>query len=329
MREPRRWAARIQPSVTTVTANMETNFMANEVGRDDRMVVGYFADGAHASRAINELIDEGFSASEIGAAFRTRQTGMGLGTMAGEEVATDTAQGAMTGREQENPAVSGSIGGPGSHDEAVTPAGLAPGSGNAFPAASRPGPIPGGELPRTLPHDLPSTLASDLPSTLRADEEPESQSMATTTEVEGRRSTRDESWWEHVKHAFGGGAKSESGPRLANSSSQKFGTGEGHLDLYPQMNYSEPSFESSFVGMGLGPLEARTLSTQLSQGGAVVTVNATQRASLAEAILERNHGRVRLEPASDMSAADLESRVEVYGSMRDFYGHETDLRRAS
>lgn len=305
--------------------------MANEVGRDDRMVVGYFADGANASRAINELIDEGFGVSEIGAAFRTRQTGIGSGTISGEEVATDTAQGAMTGREKENPAVSGSIGGAASHDEAVTPAGLAPGSGNAFPAPSRPGPIPGGELPRTLPRDLPSTLASDLPSTLREKEQPvsASQSMATTTQVEARRSTRDESWWEHVKHAFGGGAKSEVGPRLANSSSQKFGTGEGHLDLYPQMDYSEPSFESSFVGMGLGPVEARTLSAQLSQGGAVITVNATQRASLAEAILERNHGRVRLESPSDMSAADLESRVEVYGSMRDYYGHERDLRRAS
>lgn len=303
--------------------------MANEVGRDDRMVVGYFADGANASRAIHELIDEGFNASEIGAAFRTRRPDAAAGTNSVAGEVADTAQGAMTGRTEQNPAVSGSIGGAASHDEAVTPAGLAPGSGNAFPAASRPGPIPGGELPRTLPHDLPSTLASDLPSTLRENEErvPVSQPMATT---EDRRSGRDESWWEHVKHAFGGGAKSEAGPRLAGSGSQKFGTGEGHLDLYPQLDYSEPSFESSFVGMGLGPVEARTLSAQLSQGGAVITVNATQRASLAEAILERNHGRVRLEAAANAGRdADLESRVEVYGSMRDYYGHETDLRRAS
>lgn len=297
--------------------------MANEVGRDDRMVVGYFADGAHASRAINELIDEGFSAGEIGAAFRTRQTG----TASGSEEAADTADGAMTGRATENPAVSGSVGGVASHDEAVTPAGLAPGSGNAFPGASRPGPIPGGELPRTLPHDLPSTLTSDLPSTLRADET--AAVPVTTPTIEERRAQPEEGWWEHVKHAFGG-TKSDAGPRLASSDSQKFGTGEGHLDLYPQVGYSEPSFESSFVGMGLGPVEARTLSAQLSQGGAVVTVNATQRASLAEAIIERNHGRVRLEPAVDAAReADLESRVEVYGSMRDYYGHENDLRRAS
>jgi len=299
--------------------------MANEVGKDDRMVVGYFADGANASRAIHELIDEGFSASEIGAAFRTRQ--MGAGTVADAGEVADTAGGAMTGRTEVNPAVSGSVGGVASHDEAVTPAGLAPGSGNAFPGASRPGPIPGGELPRTLPHDLPSTLASDLPSTLR-DEAPV-QPAASTVVTEESRAGRDESWWEHVKHAFGG-AKIEAGPRLASNSSQKFGTGEGHLDLYPQHDYSEPSFESSFVGMGLGPVEARTLSGELSRGGAVVTVNATQRASLAEAILERNHGRVRMETTADAArAADLQSRVEVYGSMRDYYGHERDLRRAS
>jgi hypothetical protein len=308
--------------------------MANEGGTDDRMVVAYFADGAHASRAINELIDEGFNASEIGAAFRTRRTGSGAGTVAGERDLEDPALGTMTGRTEENPAVSGSVGGVASHDEAVAPAGLAPGSGNAFPAPSRPGPIPGGELPRTLPHDLPSTLASDLPSTLRDNEERvAAMPPVTTTAVsEERPAAREESWWEHVKHAFGGGPRTESssGPRLANAASQKFGTGEGHLDLYPQYDYSEPSFESSFVGMGLGPVEARTLSGELSGGGAVVTVNATQRASLAEAILERNHGRVRLEMGADAPRdMDWNSRVEVYGSMRDFYGHESDLRRAS
>jgi hypothetical protein len=312
----------------------------NESGTDDRMVVAYFSDGAHASRAISELIDEGFSASEIGAAFRTRRTGGGPSTSSstGSEPVQDSAVGEMTGRTEENPAVSGSVGGPASHDQAVTPAGLAPGSGNAFPAPSAPGPIPGGELPRTLPHDLPSTLPSDLPSTLRSDEERNlatAEPVATSVAAEERRTgrnegTRDESWWDHVKHAFGGSHTPESsgGPRLAGSANQKFGTGEGHLGLYPQYDYSAPAFEGSFQGMGLGANEARALSGELSRGGAVVTVNATQRASLAEAILERNHGRVRLErPSEAAEALDMESRVEVYGSMRDYYGREDDLRQ--
>lgn len=302
----------------------------SEGGKDDRMVVAYFTDGAHASRAINELIDEGFDASEIGAAFRTRQPGTGRGSARQE--AGDTAMGAMTGRTEVNPAVSGSVGGAGSHDEAVTPAGLAPGSGNAFPGASAPGPIPGGELPRTLPHDLPSTLTSDLPSNLRGENEdvpPAAARTMPTPVVEERRAGREESWWDHVKHAFGGSESSESagGPRLAGNANQKFGTGEGHLDLHPQHEYSASAFEGSFQGMGLGASYAQSLSSELSRGGAVVTVNASQRASLAEAILERNHGQVRMERASDAAReADLESRVEVYGSMRDYYRREDDLR---
>ena len=123
---------------------------------DDRVVVGYFAKSADASRAISELIDEGFLASEIGAAFRTAHTGM--------EVAEG---GRPRGVARENPALSGSVGGPASHDEAVTPAGLAPGSGNAFPAPSKPGPIPGGGVPSTLRRDLPH----DLPRILRSEAE--------------------------------------------------------------------------------------------------------------------------------------------------------------
>ncbi len=130
-------------------------------GTSGSVVVGYFADGGDAYRAINDLIDEGFSASDMGAAFRTRRAGQresaAVGEMRNINELTKT-----------NPAVSGSVGGPASGDEAVTPAGLAPGSGNSFPGApSTPGPIPGSEVPSTLPHDLPETLPHDLPSTLR------------------------------------------------------------------------------------------------------------------------------------------------------------------
>ena len=281
----------------------------NEVGADDRMIVAYFSDGADAYRAINELIDEGFGAADIGAAFRTRVTGSAGTTGAAETEAP--VVGEMRGARDTNPEVTGSVGGAGSHDEAVTPAGLAPGSGNAFPSAARPGPIPGGEVPgdlsHELPHDLPSTLPSKLPSTLRG--ETAATAPAAREEIDRRAS------------------ESASGPRLASSSNMKFGTGEGHLGLASQFAYSEPAFEGSFVGMGLGANEARSLSSELSRGGAIVTVNAAQRASLAEAILERNHGRVRLEKASGAAAdIDRESPVEIYGSMRNYYRRENEPR---
>lgn len=284
-------------------------------GADDRMVVGYFADGADAYRAINELVDEGFSSSDIGAAFRTRRTGAEPSETESEEVAKGSD---LTPAGDRNPAVTGSVGGPASHDQAVTPAGLAPGAGNAFPAASKPGPIPGGEVPATLPHDLPSTLAHDLPSTLQA-EPPATEINATT----GR---RDEHWSGHLRTVFGGSQAMSSGKSAGAST--KFGTGEGQLGLYSSHDYSEPAFEGSFVGMGLGSNEARSLSSGLARGGAVVSVRATGRASLAEAIIERNHGQIRFEKvASIQREADRESPVDVYGSMCSYYRPDEALRR--
>ncbi|MFP5229043.1 MAG: hypothetical protein ACLGXA_15605 [Acidobacteriota bacterium] len=271
------------------------------------LVVGYFSDGAHAYRAINELIDEGFRASEIGAAFRSRRPGAEAPVESGEM---------RNVREltERNPAVSGSVGGVASHDEAVTPAGLAPGSGNAFPAApSSPGPIPGAEIPSTLPHDLPHTLPHDLPATSRA------------------RSQSDDRWVDHLHRNWGSSSAATAKNRnTAAAGNQKFGTGEGTLGLFPDHAYSEPAFESSFVGMGLAPEHARSLSGDLSRGGAVITVSAGARASLAEAILERNHGRIRFEPAAStttLRASDRESPVEVYGSMSNYYRPEEELRR--
>lgn len=274
---------------------------------DDRIVVGHFTDGADAYRAINELMDEGFGASEIGAAFR------------GSRLGTETEGSRPLGiREmtETNPAVSGSVGGPGSHDEAVTPAGLAPGSGNAFPAPpTSPGPIPGGEIPSTLkhdlPHDLPSTLAGETPTRARREPMPV-----------------EPNWPDRLHQAFGNAARSEAGSKRANSSNLKFGTGEGHLGLEPTHAYSESAFEGSFLEMGLGPQEARSLSGELSRGGAVVSVRARDRAALAEGILERNHGRVRWETAAgSTSEADRESPVQVYGSMHGYYRPEEGLRR--
>lgn len=269
-------------------------------GMDDRIVIGHFSDSADAYRAINELVDEGFDTSEIGAAFRSR----GMGAEASEE----SRPVGIREMAETNPAVSGSVGGAGSHDEAVTPAGLAPGSGNAFPGApTSPGPIPGGEIPSTLKHDLPH----DLPSTLARE----------TTVAGTRRETVEANWPERLHRTFGN-TKQASGGNL------KFGTGEGQLGLEPEHPYSESAFEGSFQQMGLGPQEARSLSGELSRGGAVVSVRATDRAALAEGILERNHGRVRWETAAGSGPeADRESPVQVYGSMRGYYRPDEGLRR--
>jgi hypothetical protein len=275
-------------------------------GSQENLVVGYFSNGADAHRAINELLDEGFRASEMGAAFRTRRAGEDGPAVVGEmKGVRDLAQ--------EDQAFSGSAGGPASGDEAVTPAGLSPGSGNSFPGApSTPGPIPGAEIPSTLKHDLPETLPHDLPSTMR--------SGAKT----------DDAWPEHLNRTYSGStAETAKNRNAAAASNQKFGTGEGTLGLLPEFDYSESSFEGSFSGMGLGPEEARALSGELSRGGAVVTVDAGERSSLAEAILERNHGRVRFEYAAGTTtqALDRESRVQVYGSMSNYYRSDEDLRR--
>lgn len=273
---------------------------------EDRIVVGYFSSSEDASRAINELIDEGFAVSEIGAAFRSS----GSGALGG---------GRVRGGTPENPAVSGSIGGAGSHDEAVTPAGLAPGSGNAFPAPSRPAEAPGTEIPSTLrhelPHDLPSTLQGETAAT------PISSTPApripTETNVDA-----DERRRERLHRTFGENRQDVNAKR---DPSRDYGTGEGHL--FPDYQYSETSFENSFVGMGLNNRDARALSGRLNRGGAVVSVAPGTRAALAEGIIERNRGRVRfenLEMTGDVTEGD---RVEVYGRMRNYYRPEGSTRR--
>ena len=278
--------------------------MTNPTSTQESLVVGYFADGADAYRAINELIDEGFRASEIGAAFRAPRAGA-------EQPAAGELKSVRELTER-NPAVSGTVGGPASGDQAVQPAGLAPGSGNAFPGApSTPGPIPGSEVPSTLKHDLPEMLPHDLPSTLRA------------------RSEGDEPWLEHLHRNWGSStAETAKNRNTAAAGNQKFGTGEATLGL--EQTWSEPAFETSFTGMGLTPEHARSLSGELGRGGAVINVNAGERSSLAEAIVERNHGRVRFEQAAAttmLRPSDHESPVQLYGSMSNYYRSDEDLRR--
>lgn len=271
---------------------------------EDRIVVGYFSSSEDASRAIDELIDEKFEPSEIGAAFRSP----GSGAFGG---------GRVRGGTPENPEVSGSIGGPASHDEAVTPAGLAPGSGNAFPGPSRPGEAPGSEIPSTLRHELPH----DLPSTLHG----ETAATPITSVPGGKTSSTvdaDEDRRQRLHRVFG---ENRQNPNAKRDASMNFGTGEGHL--FPDYEYSETSFENSFVGMGLNTRDARTLSGRLNRGGAVIAVAPGTRAGLAEAIIERNRGRVRFENLDTTGELTEGNRIEVYGRMRNYYRPEETARR--
>jgi hypothetical protein len=287
------------------TSSVSTTSVDNADNREDRIVVGYFASGADASRAISELIDQGFRAEEIGAAFRITRTAM------------EVTEGGRSRPLAENPALTGSVGGPASHDEAVTPAGLAPGSGAAFPSASKPGPIPGGEIPSTLRHELPH----DLPSTLRHESETVAVPVPPVAVIRESQGPIDEEYLAQMRRLFGDSAENGARPE----SSMKFGTGEGHL--FPDYVYSEPSFENSFVGMGLSSRDARRLSRELSTGGAVVSVVSTSRASLAEGILERNRGVVRYESLAAIGPSGEEARVEIYGRMRNYYRPEESTRR--
>jgi hypothetical protein len=288
----------------------------NEMNADDRIVVGYFSDGGNASRAIAELIDEGFQISELGAAFRSARPAMGV------------TEGGRARARSGNPATSGSVGGAASHDEAVTPAGLAPGSGASFPAPVKSEPIPGSSIPSTLSHELPR----ELPSTLPHDGETSGVAMAAAAETAIPRAPiagmeLDQGWEgeemrrEELRRIF---AENSANSGVQRASSMKFGTGEGHLF---DVEYSEPSFENSFVGMGLNPIEARSLSGALHRGGAVVSVTPGDRASLAEGILSRNHGRVRFESVAEMGEPLDGNRVEIYGRMHRYYRPDESVRR--
>jgi hypothetical protein len=178
---------------------------------DDRIVVGYFSNRANASRAIDELLDEGFDISTLGAAFRS------------------------------------------SH-------------GNADSA------------------DMERTRSS---------------------------------WMRRIfgENGHAGAGKRASIVRVAAAEEP------------PDFEYSESSFENSFMGMGLTLRDARSLSEALTRGGAVISVTPGARSSLAEGILERNHGRVRFNSLAVGGESCDGSHVEIYGRMHNYYRPEESLRR--
>lgn len=202
------------------------------------IVAGYFAKAEDAHRAIGELLKEGFNSGDIGAAFHSS----GLRAAGSAEEVNDLP--VRTDDEERDRRPSGATSG----TEAVSPWGLFTGGGTPFAGASRPGPIPGSEIPSTLPRELPSEFASE--------------------------------------HAYSGSA-----------------------------------FESSFSGMGIPAEHARRLARELAQGGAVVTIKAGARESVAEGVMQRNHGVIRYEsaPTSEMVNENQSSRVQVFGEVHRVY----------
>ncbi|MGB7189201.1 MAG: hypothetical protein WBD10_03625 [Acidobacteriaceae bacterium] len=125
-------------------------------------VAAYFANGEDAHRAIQELVDEGFDANQIGAALHSSAMAGFSSPFAGRPVND------LPIRPLGGPAASNA--GPKSDTSAVFPWGLSTGGGTPFAGSpTRPGPIPGGEIPSTLPHEIPSELPHEIPSELASD----------------------------------------------------------------------------------------------------------------------------------------------------------------
>jgi hypothetical protein len=153
-------------------------------------------------------------------------------------------------------------------------------------------------------------------------------SSARTGSSPSTETVADDSWWDKLKHVFGGGEHRETSRRepVSEKDALNYGTGEGHLPVSPGSNYSYSgsAFESSFSGMGIPQEHSRRLSRDLQRGGAVVTVRAGSRNATAEAVMERNNGVIRYESASATGETNWESgqqpqRVEVFGEIHRVY----------
>jgi hypothetical protein len=137
-------------------------------------VEGYFASADDATNAIHELVDDGFSINDIGAAYHSGAGASGRSagqesrpssTATSAEFPSTRAQRAgegegdfplrFQGNQDLNPA------GATSDTQAVSPWGLFTGGGTPFAGASRPGPITGSEIPPEIPRELPSDLAPE------------------------------------------------------------------------------------------------------------------------------------------------------------------------
>jgi hypothetical protein len=291
-----------------------------------RTVVGYFADGEDAHRAINELLEQGFRASEIGAAFHSEAAAAGnAGALGDMEMHPATGPNA--------PDAGSTVSGAASDTSAVTPAGLSTGGGTATSGANRPGPVPGSQIPSSLPSTLPHTIHSTIPSTLHPERTaPVADNYPATGSFHETRKNEGPDWWDKLKSVFGGSESSTSErdreAAVADKTTTNFGTGEGHLGAYPDYDYaySSAAFESAFFGMGIPADHARQLSGRIRRGGAIVTVDAGALNANAEQILEHNHGSVRYDTAnsapslnSENARLNDESRVQLFGRVQGVY----------
>ena len=133
-------------------------------------VVGYFASGDEAHRAINALIEGGFQPNEIGAAFHTGSAA-GRGSEAAREGMEENRRPNVGGELRDElgttypEATTKTFGGPAasgasSGTESVQYAALGGGAGTPMDGAGRPGPIPGSDVEHA---GLPTELKSELP----------------------------------------------------------------------------------------------------------------------------------------------------------------------
>lgn len=326
--------------------NMNSNNSASST------VVAYFANGDEAQRAIGELREEGFASSAIGAAFHsgTSTAGSSFAASSGSASSADDTLSTI-GKVGSSTGVSGAS----SDTSGVTPSGLSTGGGTGVSGAGRPGPIPGSEIPNTLPTNIPSSLRSsnagvrhketdfretvDAPIAEAGFEDPDVD-RASYAALASQPERPHSSWWDKVKHLFSDDSEKDASrprPVAADKSAANFGTGEGQLGIAPSDSgadydyaYSGSAFESSFSGMGVPQPHAHRLSNELRRGGAIVTVNAGSEAAKAEQILERNGGTVRYEGADLLNDPTLgeesDSRVEVFGSVQRVYPAYTQRR---
>lgn len=295
---------------------MATSTLRTDNTETNSIIAGYFQSGEDAHRAINELLDEGFSVSQIGAAFHTAT---GATAAPDSYVPSTMRQELSTTASEHVDNTQTSLGGPGSGTTAVQPVGLATGSGSPILGAGKPGPISGSSLEHTgLPSELKSEFAHDAPGSA-----PAAPSTVSHTYIAPQHtaSSAPASWTEKLKHLFT--KKEITTAPMANNESQNFGTGEGELGLEVQHGhpYSRAAFESSVTSAGVPVDHSRHLSGRLSSGGAVVTVSDTGRTVEVEEILERHNGVVRFQSDifNDAPSLSYEPRVEVFGHLEHRY----------
>ena len=272
--------------------------MATPTQQSGSVVVGYFATGHAAHRAINALIEGGFQPSAIGAAFHS---GTGAETPAERPDVGSSLRGDL-GTTSPASAVGSdtAFGAPASDSTAAQPNMLGAGAGTPFSGAGKPGPIPGSSLAHT---GLPTNLKQEMPS---------SNDVGTETDSGG--------WSGRLRHVFSSRddqTEGASAPAPVTKESQNFGTGEGHLNLNsaPMRPYSQPAFERSFTGYGVEPGHARSVSHRIGRGGAVVSVHAAGRSAEAERILETHGGEVRMAAGGEDPTAAGTGQVEIFGTL--------------